>query len=359
MEYAAEHLHSPLLVVMGHESCGAVKAAADTKPGAASMGPNLDYLVKSIQPAFDRMATAGRRAAHPRSHPRQRRAGGQRHPRAERASCATCQRRGRAAARRRVLRTGHGPRPLLRARQGRAGRRTHQRVGGTPLGGRHAHCDRAGGGPVPGGRRVAAAVAVSTPRPARQTHTPASAGARKPDTRSLGARRPRPGRDAHATGGERAPRSQPKAVVHRDQELQGPRRRAPCTSPRRDKTVNQRREWAEKAVRHACRPTNSPTRLQKVLDEEADRRKRGLRRSHAAAGRSRSQEVPAPASAVRATARLAPLEVGTTSAGGVSHVRLAVGARRRSSSPPRRPVGARLTWQAESSEARLKPQSQH
>jgi carbonic anhydrase len=57
MEYAAEHLHSPLLVVMGHESCGAVKAATETKPGAASMGPNLDYLVKSIQPAFGRMRT--------------------------------------------------------------------------------------------------------------------------------------------------------------------------------------------------------------------------------------------------------------------------------------------------------------
>jgi carbonic anhydrase len=29
VEYGAEHLHIPLLVVMGHESCGAVKAAAE------------------------------------------------------------------------------------------------------------------------------------------------------------------------------------------------------------------------------------------------------------------------------------------------------------------------------------------
>lgn len=58
IEYAAEHLHVPALVVMGHESCGAVKAAIDTKPGAASMGPNLDYLVKNIKPAFARMRTA-------------------------------------------------------------------------------------------------------------------------------------------------------------------------------------------------------------------------------------------------------------------------------------------------------------
>ncbi|VVB98083.1 Carbonic anhydrase [uncultured archaeon] len=36
IEYAAEHLHCPLLVVMGHESCGAVKAAweAAEKPAA-------------------------------------------------------------------------------------------------------------------------------------------------------------------------------------------------------------------------------------------------------------------------------------------------------------------------------------
>jgi carbonic anhydrase len=57
VEYAAEHLRSSLLVVMGHESCGAVEAASARKPGAPSMGPNLDYLVKRIQPAFDRMRT--------------------------------------------------------------------------------------------------------------------------------------------------------------------------------------------------------------------------------------------------------------------------------------------------------------
>lgn len=57
IEYGAEHLHAPLLVVMGHESCGAVKAAMDAKPGAASMGPNLDALVSAIKPAFQRMST--------------------------------------------------------------------------------------------------------------------------------------------------------------------------------------------------------------------------------------------------------------------------------------------------------------
>jgi carbonic anhydrase len=48
LEYGAEHLHTPLLVVMGHESCGAVKAAVE---GAAVDGPNLDYLVKAIKAA--------------------------------------------------------------------------------------------------------------------------------------------------------------------------------------------------------------------------------------------------------------------------------------------------------------------
>lgn len=57
IEYGAEHLHVPLVVVMGHESCGAVTATMEMKPGAASMGPNLDALVGAIRPAFDRMST--------------------------------------------------------------------------------------------------------------------------------------------------------------------------------------------------------------------------------------------------------------------------------------------------------------
>ena len=49
VEYGAEHLHIPLLVVMGHESCGAVKAAAENGPAPES--ENLGYLVKAIQAA--------------------------------------------------------------------------------------------------------------------------------------------------------------------------------------------------------------------------------------------------------------------------------------------------------------------
>lgn len=50
LEYAAEHLHSPLIVVLGHESCGAVKAAMET-PATTSLGVNLDYLLKAIRPS--------------------------------------------------------------------------------------------------------------------------------------------------------------------------------------------------------------------------------------------------------------------------------------------------------------------
>jgi len=50
IEYAAEHLHVGLLVVLGHESCGAVKAAVE---GGEVKG-NLAQLVKKISPAVER-----------------------------------------------------------------------------------------------------------------------------------------------------------------------------------------------------------------------------------------------------------------------------------------------------------------
>lgn len=47
VEYAAEHLGTPLVVVLGHEGCGAVKATLD---GAGEDG-NIGSLVKDIRPA--------------------------------------------------------------------------------------------------------------------------------------------------------------------------------------------------------------------------------------------------------------------------------------------------------------------
>jgi carbonic anhydrase len=50
IEYAAEHLHAPLLVVVGHEKCGAVAAAA---AGGEAPG-HLGVLVKAILPAVEK-----------------------------------------------------------------------------------------------------------------------------------------------------------------------------------------------------------------------------------------------------------------------------------------------------------------
>ncbi|MBC5809317.1 MAG: carbonic anhydrase [Candidatus Eremiobacteraeota bacterium] len=54
MEYAVEHFHSPLLVVMGHENCGAVIATIDAvdKPGGEAPG-HIGSLVSRIKPAAE------------------------------------------------------------------------------------------------------------------------------------------------------------------------------------------------------------------------------------------------------------------------------------------------------------------
>ena len=54
-EYGATELNVPLLVVMGHESCDAVKAAAEAK--GASESANLEYLQRAIQAARRQVST--------------------------------------------------------------------------------------------------------------------------------------------------------------------------------------------------------------------------------------------------------------------------------------------------------------
>ena len=49
IEYAVEHLGVKLLVVMGHDRCGAMKAALETKYGQAGATPDLTTLVSTIQ----------------------------------------------------------------------------------------------------------------------------------------------------------------------------------------------------------------------------------------------------------------------------------------------------------------------
>ena len=53
LEYAAEHLHCPLVVVMGHQKCGAVSAAVE---GGEALG-HLPTLVEAIKPAVVKAAT--------------------------------------------------------------------------------------------------------------------------------------------------------------------------------------------------------------------------------------------------------------------------------------------------------------
>jgi len=51
IEYAVEHLPTRLLVVLGHDRCGAVSAAA---AGGPMHSPNLDAIVRRIAPAVEK-----------------------------------------------------------------------------------------------------------------------------------------------------------------------------------------------------------------------------------------------------------------------------------------------------------------
>lgn len=58
IEYAVEHLHVPLIMVMGHESCGAVKATVDHKGKPEG---NVGTIVKKISPAVKKAKAAGKK----------------------------------------------------------------------------------------------------------------------------------------------------------------------------------------------------------------------------------------------------------------------------------------------------------
>jgi carbonic anhydrase len=59
IEYAAEHLHTHLLIVLGHEGCGAVKATLD----GGTPPPNIAELTKRIAPAVEKTKGKGMDAA--------------------------------------------------------------------------------------------------------------------------------------------------------------------------------------------------------------------------------------------------------------------------------------------------------
>jgi carbonic anhydrase len=56
IEYAVSHLGSNLIVVMGHESCGAVKAALGTLKGGDAGSPSLNKLVADLHPRLKRFS---------------------------------------------------------------------------------------------------------------------------------------------------------------------------------------------------------------------------------------------------------------------------------------------------------------
>lgn len=56
IEYAVEHLGSNLVVVMGHESCGAVNAALASLKGSPMGSPALEALVADIKPRVQKYA---------------------------------------------------------------------------------------------------------------------------------------------------------------------------------------------------------------------------------------------------------------------------------------------------------------
>lgn len=56
IEYAVAHLGTNLIVVMGHESCGAVKAALSTLNGEDAGSPSLNKLVSDIHPRLKRFS---------------------------------------------------------------------------------------------------------------------------------------------------------------------------------------------------------------------------------------------------------------------------------------------------------------
>ena len=55
IEYASLHLGVNLVVVMGHQSCGAVNAAVD----GSSTGTHIDSLIDAIRPAVESAASEG------------------------------------------------------------------------------------------------------------------------------------------------------------------------------------------------------------------------------------------------------------------------------------------------------------
>jgi carbonic anhydrase len=59
MQYAGAHLHTPLFVVLGHEGCGAVKAAVDSKLDAMEHRSRIQNTCEQYSSKPSRIRSAG------------------------------------------------------------------------------------------------------------------------------------------------------------------------------------------------------------------------------------------------------------------------------------------------------------
>lgn len=55
LQYAGSHLKTPLFVVLGHEGCGAVKAAISSKFEGSKQKSRIEVLLENILPALDEL----------------------------------------------------------------------------------------------------------------------------------------------------------------------------------------------------------------------------------------------------------------------------------------------------------------
>lgn len=58
IEYGAEHLGAPLIVVLGHEKCGAVKAAME----GGTYSDNITAIINQIKPSYDKVKANNKNA---------------------------------------------------------------------------------------------------------------------------------------------------------------------------------------------------------------------------------------------------------------------------------------------------------
>jgi carbonic anhydrase len=58
IEYAVEHLGTPLIVVLGHRSCGAVKAALEVRHKNGRPHGNVASVLKLVMPAVEQAERA-------------------------------------------------------------------------------------------------------------------------------------------------------------------------------------------------------------------------------------------------------------------------------------------------------------